>query len=234
MTITKEIERKLREYFDYQGVSYYTKEQIEEILKQLSITTTVRNLLIRKIIRSIYKNKIYQVINKSDSVLKLLDLIFQGKPNYYLGGIYIYQYYGFINQLPTAYQVLNTQISGKKSYGNFQFIFKKIKEEFFYGINSERLPSKERALLDYCYDFGFINTEKLLETKSFELDILLDLTIKYPIKSVARRIAYKISLSKQIPNDIMNKFSNLSTISLYEKKSRSGTIDKRWNIIINR
>jgi len=55
--------------------------------------------------------------------------------------------------------------------GALNVIFQKKSSRFFYGINSETyLPERERALLDYCYSYGYARFKEIFEDQKNGID----------------------------------------------------------------
>lgn len=125
--LTKSNENRFLEYCDFEEKAVLKKDQVLSILELLKINTTIRNLIRTGTIESIYKNQLYKIKNRNITIEKLLSLIFDPDDKYYLSGIAIYNNYGFINQLPSKYQVINTRISGEKKISGFNIIFSKKK-----------------------------------------------------------------------------------------------------------
>ena len=70
------------------------------------------------------------------------------------------------------------------------------------------------------------------EKDYFDLPTLTDFAIRYPVNNIARRVLYGINSVKRIGDDILAKVNTKSLITLTGKDTRTGTIDKRFNIII--
>ena len=232
----KQEENKFIQYCDYEGLVFLSKNKLQEILGLLNIDTSIQNLLRSNTIESVYKNKIYKVRNKNGTIEDLLPLIFDPGEKYYIGGIKLYNDYGFIEQLPSKYQIINTKISEEKNIAGFNIIFSKRKKEYFYGIDEKSCKlKKERAFLDLCYEFGyeiyFSNLKK--QKNNLDFDLLITYCQKYPLNKIQRRCLFGINQFIDVPGSIVSTIQTNAIITLTDKKSRRGPIDKKYRIIIN-
>ncbi|NQY74634.1 MAG: hypothetical protein HRT90_07710 [Candidatus Margulisbacteria bacterium] len=237
ISLTKDLQKKIRDYFDYEGKIYYSKQELIAAVAHLNISVSIRNLLRTRLIRSTYKDRIYQVLEGKSSITGLLTVLFDSKELFYLGGIYAFNTQGLINQLPVSYQVINTKITGQKKLGVFNVIFQRKSPKFFYGINSRTyLPELERTLLDYCYTFGYKRFKSAFDSQKGTVDFqkLADYAMKYPIQSIGRRVLYTLDEEGLVANNIQEKMTFKSLITLYNDRPRRGKIDRKWNLIINK
>jgi len=233
---SKNQEQDFRAYCAFEGLSFLTRNELSAILSTLGINATATNLMRNGVIEPVYKGKVYRVSDKSGTVTELLTRIFEGDEPVYLTGIYAYNAYGFIEQLPSRYQVANRKIQREKSIAGYGFIFSKVNDKYFYGIDRTAcLPVKERALIDFCHSFGY---ERFIEAltdqrAAVDLNTLIRFALQYPVNKVARRVLYGVDSLDRIDDDIRTQLDAKSLITLTERNSREGRIDTRFNIIIN-
>jgi len=233
---TKKQEQDFRAYCDYEGISYMTGDELNAIINALKINSTVTNLMRNGVLESVYKGRVYRVSGKGGAVIELLTRIFENDEPFYLAGIYVYNYYGFIEQLPSQYQVVNRKLHKEKSIAGYRFLFRKLNEKYFYGIDeTTRMPVKERALIDFCYSYGYERFMDVVTGKEASVDLaaLARFALRYPVNKVARRVLYGIDSIKTVGEDIRAQVDVKSLITLTERNSREGRIDSRFNIIIN-
>ncbi len=234
---TKKQEQNFRAYCDYEGISFLTGDELTTILNTLGINATATNLMRNGVIDSVYKGKVYRVSDKSGTITELLTRIFVDDEPFYLNGIYVYNAYGFIEQLPSRYQVANRKIQKEKSIAGYNIIFSKVNDQYFYGIDQTAcMPVKERALIDFCYSYGYERYIEVLtdQQASVDLSALARLALQYPVNKIARRVLYGIDTLERIMDEMRAQLDSRSLITLTERNSREGRIDTRFNIIINR
>ena len=236
MALTGKQKQDFSSYCTYEGISFVTGEELQAVLDILKIESPVQNLIRNNMVESVYKGKVYRVSGETSTIEKLLSRMFTKNEPFYLTGIYTYNAYDFIEQLPSRYQVANRKIQKDKTIAGYNIIFKKVNQSFFYGIDKKTYMSvKERALIDFCYSFGYDRFIEVLTVQKSNIDVssLIDLAVRYPVNKIARRVLYGIDSLYSIDNIILDQLDMKSLTTLTEKKSREGKIDKRFNIIIN-
>jgi len=99
---------------------------------------------------------------------------------------------GFSTQISNIFTIYNTQYSRKIHIVWVSFVFKKVKEEFLYGIKTHKEVSymdKERLFLEYVRDY--INYEDsffIPHLETLNTQKLKKYTKKYPVKKVIWKI----------------------------------------------
>jgi predicted transcriptional regulator of viral defense system len=129
-----------------------------------------------------------------------------------------------------------TKISNNRMYGTT-----KIKIQDSYVIVSD----KERTLLDLIYFPDPVGSLKKafeilkyqIKTKKINIKKIIKYTSKFPIVSIRKRIGFileqECSVEEEILKPLLKSIKGSSLITLYENKSRKGSIDKKWGIIKN-
>ncbi len=179
----------------------------------------------------------------------LIPPIFFPKKNYYIGYSTMYNYYGFTEQLFQTVYVLNTTKYMEKIICGLSYKFIKISENRFYGIEKitvkdeeVNISSKERTLVDLIYfnkPVGgvkkasnilkeFVNQNKCDTVK------LIKYAVKFPIIKTRKQIGLildETKIEKKLLIPLVKSVEKTSIIAF--GKSRKGTINKKWRVIIN-
>ena len=176
--------------------------------------------------------------------------LWMGDTPYYIGYFTMYNYWGFIDQIPRTIFVLNTEKSRKTLIQNICYQAVKIDQSKYYGVAKIKIDDevvcisdKERTLVDFVYNpLGSMrNFETALKDAIGDID--LDKFIRYlnmfPVFSVRKRAGFlleeigcknklldklKESAGKRMPLVLLNPFN----------KSRQGKVNKEWQVIVNR
>ena len=171
---------------------------------------------------------------------------------YYIGYFTMYNYWGFTEQVPRIIFILNTVKSRKIIIKNITYQAVKIDPSKYYGIQKIKIEDqevyisdKERTLVDFAFNpLGSLqNFEIALKNNIKEIDIekFIKYLKKFPVLSVLKRVGFlleeincerkylddlksRISISKQKTFVVLNPFN----------KSRKGTVNNEWQIIVNR
>jgi predicted transcriptional regulator of viral defense system len=234
--LTKQYEKRLIDYCRYEKIAFITKDELINVLKALGITTKIPNLLRAGTISTIMRNSVYHVIGINGSIQQLLRKIFYIEEPYFLYGIYVYNSYGFINQLPAWYQVANTRIKRNKILAGYNIQFKTPMDGYFFGIDSQTaMLDKERSLIDFCRSYGYSRYIDVLEKEAdqFEINKLIDYALKYPLNNIARRVLYGVNTITTLKPEVIDSVRTGSIIKLTDNPSRKGKIDRNFDIIIN-
>ena len=179
----------------------------------------------------------------------LIPPIFFPKKNYSIGYSTMYNYYGFTEQLFQTVYVLNTTKYMEKIICGLSYKFIKIPENRFYGIEKItvkdeeiNISSKERTLIDLIYfnkPVGgikeaskilkeFVNKDKCDTAK------LIEYAVRFPIIKTRKQIGLILDETKiggKALSPLVKSLEKTSIISF--GKSRRGTLNKKWRVIIN-
>lgn len=234
--ITREDIRRFNEYCQYEDITFITRSELVETMTLLGIGASVRAMLRSGTVSTVMRNTVYQVPGRTGTIQQLLAKIFSVEEPYYLYGIYAYNTYGFIDQLPSMYQVANKRIKRTRQLGGFTIQFKIPADGYFYGIDSDTMIiEKERAIIDFCYTYGYERYLSLLRKvlQAIDLNKLITYTLSYPLNNVARRVIYGLNSIEKVAPEIIDSVVTSSLITLTDSPSKRGPIDKTFNLIIN-
>jgi len=170
------------------------------------------------------------------------------KGNYYVGYGTMFNYYGFTDQLYQDMDILNTTLQRKKTIGGILFRLIKVAPKRLYGLekiqikNSEVVVSdKERTLVDMIYysspvgglKNAFAIIQETVKKKKVSREKFIRYTCTFPAASTRKRIGFILD-EMGVPGlgKLRNSINPDSLIPLYGK-SRKGTINKKWGVIID-
>lgn len=171
--------------------------------------------------------------------------------NYYVGYSTMYNYYGFTEQISQAMYILNTAVQRQKLVGNILFKLVRISPKRMYGIekiaiqNSEVVVSdRERTLVDLIYFpdpvGGFKRAFEVLksqvEEQKIDIKKLIRYAVLFPSVSTRKRIGFMLddcAVSDTALAPLQKTIAQTSLWQLYGSKSRKGTINNKWKVIID-
>ncbi len=173
------------------------------------------------------------------------------KGNYYVGYSNMYNFYGFTDQIFQTMYVLNTSLQRQRQICGIPFKLLKIPPSRMYGLDTIRIKNteiivsdKERTLVDLVYfpnpvgglNKAFAIIREQAESQKINLKKFIKYTMSFPVKSVQKRIGFildECSIDNKLLSPLQKKIQNTSLITLYGSKSRKGTIDNKWKVIID-
>lgn len=179
----------------------------------------------------------------------LIPPIFFPKDNYYIGYSTMFNYYSFTDQQFQTVYVLNTTLCRERNIAGSIFKFTKIPSERIYGVekitikNREvMVSSKERTLVDLIYfnkPVGGIKAakeilERFVREKKCDINKLVEYSVRFPSIKTRKLIGLILEgagVADAILKPLEKSVKNTSLISF--SKSRKGTLNKRWKVIIN-
>jgi predicted transcriptional regulator of viral defense system len=176
--------------------------------------------------------------------------LWMGDTPYYIGYFTMYNYWGFTEQIPHTFFVLNTAKSRKITIGNIPYQAVKIDPSKYYGVQKIKIEDqevcisdKERTLVDFAFNpLGSMrNFETALKENIREIDLpkfVLYLK-KFPVVSVLKRAGFlleEMGCENKYLNDLKTSIGKQKTFVVLNpfNKSRKGAVDKGWQIIVNR
>jgi predicted transcriptional regulator of viral defense system len=124
------------------------------------------------------------------NVLKIGNVFFSNC-KYYIGYSSAFNSYQLTEQVPVVTCYLNTKISAKKEINGQRFKFKKLKDEFFYGIKDVEVKGEivkvsdfERTIIDFVDKWNFKEArqrviEKIKDNKC-DINKLIEYSIRFP------------------------------------------------------
>jgi predicted transcriptional regulator of viral defense system len=251
----KELEIVAR--LSYEKTTVITKEQLERLFgKSVLVRQVIYQLKKKGILKPITKGVYYySPLEAGPAGVRinefLIPPILFPKGNYYVGYSNMYNYYGFTDQIFQTFYVLNTSRQKERMICGIPFKLIKISPKKIYGLENIKISGsqvivsdRERTLVDLIYFpnpvGGLKKAFEILETEgsSGKVDTrkLVKYAASFPVISTRKRIGYvmdKSGISEKILAPLQKSIENTSLIALYGSKSRKGTIDKKWKIIID-
>jgi len=171
--------------------------------------------------------------------------------NYYIGYSTLYNYYGFTDQIFQTMYVLNTSRQRKRIIGGVEFKLILVSPKRMYGFekikirDSEIIVSdRERTLVDLIYFpdpvGGLKQASEILgsqiKTRKVDVKKLVKYAFRFPSISTRKRIGYmleRIGISSVILKPLLKSVAKSSLWPFYGSKSRKGTINQKWKLIID-
>lgn len=172
--------------------------------------------------------------------------------SYQVTGLCAFHRYGFSEQVPNRITVYNTKFSGEKIIGQTGCDFIKVDSHRLGHTDSkitiDKTPvvysSQGRALFDAFYDWDRFGTmPRVFEWLSMKInddkviDDFIEATVRYGNISTTRRVGYmldRFGISKSRIKKISEiAKETVSFIPLDPSKSKEGSIDKNWGVIVN-
>jgi len=241
----------------YEKTTVITKERFEEffgesVLVRQIIYQLKKKGILKPITRGVYY---YSPLEAGPAGARinefLIPPILFPKSNYYVGYSNMYNYYGFTDQIFQTFYVLNTSRQRERAICGIPFKLIKISPKRMYGLENITISGsqiivsdRERTLIDLIYFpdpvSGLKKAFEILEQQacSGKTDIkkLINYAVSFPTVSIRKRIGYVLDRSG-IPEKVLapleKSVKNTSLITLYGSKSRKGTIDNKWKVIID-
>ena len=188
----KTIKEKLRIY----EKPFIESSFLQNLLEKFAPHYTIAQLCSRELIIPIKKGKIYLNTERDRKKVLLGTTIiaqyFQNNSYYAVWWIELYNRYGYTTQVANKITVYNRFVSWEKTIAQMQFIFKKERESFFYGVEkidaqwygTYNQLSRERALLQLLKDTKgqrefSEEIYDLIKNRIINLELLWDLAKKY-------------------------------------------------------
>ncbi|HYJ84548.1 MAG TPA: hypothetical protein VEW46_00660 [Pyrinomonadaceae bacterium] len=188
-----------------------------------------------------------------DEILALNTLMEDQDGRYQICGPNAFNRYGFDEQVPTRVYAYNNRLSRERTIGSVALTLIKVADDRLGSTEKVKTvegltavySSRERTLVDAVYDwsrfnslpraYGWIREE--LETKRVEPGELIKVTLRYGDKGTLRRMgallererikeALLANLDKAVP-------PSTSFIPWVPTKSKRGTFNRRWGVVMN-
>jgi predicted transcriptional regulator of viral defense system len=173
------------------------------------------------------------------------------KNNYYVGYSNMFNYYGFLDQIPQTMYILNTTLQRQKAIGKVVFKLLKVPPTRIYGVvrlsirgGDVMVSDRERTLVDLIYfpkpiggmKAAFEILKNQVKKRKMDVGKLIRYAVLFPGKSTRKRIGYileqsGVSTVKLKP--LMRSIEKSSLTTLYGSKSRKGPINKTWKVILD-
>lgn len=179
----------------------------------------------------------------------IIPSVYFPKGDYYIGYSTMFNYYNFTDQQFQKVYVLNTRLSKEKNITGIMFKFINVSQTQMYGIEKKLtrgvnvcMSSKEKTLVDLIYFNkpvgGFLSAGKIVERfvmkKKCDIKTLIDYTARFPNIKTRKYMGYTLDrcgISERLLKPLEKSIRDTSIVSM--SKSRKGTLNKKWRIIIN-
>ena len=195
-TISNNQRKTLQEKLILYNKPFIDRDFLQKILDKFAPNYEVKTLTSRGLLAPIIKGKLYRnkLYREYISEFAILWKYMENK-SYMIGWLFLYNQYGFSTQLANWTTVYNTDYIGKKEIAWARFIFRKVRESFFWGKVKKQSQgviyfrmTPERALIQMLIDSKWIvefRDDIYYQITSWKIDKqkVLNLTAKYVIPS---------------------------------------------------
>jgi predicted transcriptional regulator of viral defense system len=179
----------------------------------------------------------------------LIPPIFFPKGNYYIGYSTAYNYYSLTEQLFQTIYILNTYYSQQRLISGLTFKFVRISPKCLYGLEKINIrgtevliSSKERTLVDLIYfnkPVGGIQPaietlKKIVEENQCNIKKFVQYAAKFPNITTRKRIGVCLEgagITDVILKPLIKSVTKTAISSL--GRSRKGTLNKKWRVIVD-
>ena len=189
----------------------------------------------------------YQVWGENEFIIA--DALMEGR-DYYIGYNNMFNFYGFVQQVPQTIFILNTRYSKEKIIDSTKYKFIKIASKKLYGLTSLRIDgvkvkisNKERTLVDLVYYYKPIGSIKQAlrivseQAKFIDLNKFIRYVVRFPNLATRKRIGYLLEIKGIAGERLQPLLGSIrrsrSLAILYESRFRRGKINRKWGLIIN-
>jgi len=241
----------------YEKTTVITKEKLDRLFgKSVLVRQIIYQLKKKGILKPITKGVYYySPIEAGPAGIRinefLIPLILFPKGNYYVGYSNMYNYYGFTDQIFQTFYVLNTSRQRERIICGIPFKLVKISPKRLYGLENIKISdsqvivsSRERTLVDLIYfpdpagglKKAFEILKKDVSSGRSDIKKLIKYAVSFPAVSTRKRIGFvldRCGIPEKIIAPLRESVENTSLITLYGSKSRKGTIDNKWKVIID-
>jgi len=241
----------------YEKTTVITKEQLDKLFgKSVLVRQIIYQLKKKGILKPITKGVYYYSpleAGPSGAGINefLIPPILFPEGNYYVGYSNMYNYYGFTDQIFQTFYVLNTSRQRERTICGIPFKLVKISPKRMYGLENIKISGsdinvsdRERTLVDLIYFpapvGGLKKALEILQNQpsagKTDIKKLVKYALSFPTISIRKRIGFildKSGVSAKILEPLEKSVKYTSLITLYGSKSRKGTIDNKWKVIID-
>lgn len=250
-------ESEVMSRLSYEKVTVITNKQLEQLFGDSVLVRQViyqlkKKGILKPITRGVYY---YSPLEAGPLGIRINEFLIPPllfpKENYYVGYSNMYHFYGFTEQVYQTMYVLNTSLQRQREICGIPFKILKIPAARMYGLDRIRIndtevivSDKERTLVDLIYfpkpvgglRQAFDIIRRQTDSQKIDLKKFIQYTISFPVKSVQKRIGFVLDecrLDEKLLEPLQKKIKNTSLISVYGSKSRKGTINNKWKVIID-
>lgn len=189
-----------------------------------------------------------------DEALALNTLMAEHNGQYQICGPGAFNRYGFDEQVPTRVYVYNNRLSGNRMVGAVALSMIKVSddrlgatEEVATGGDGAKAiySSRVRSLVDAVRDWSWFDTlprafewiKNELESKRVAADELISMTLRFGNSGTTRRMGALLE-SQKVSKSLLLKLErglvqSKSLVSWVPNRSRRGSINKRWGVVLN-
>ncbi len=239
----------------YEKITVITKEQFDRLFGKSVLTRQIIYQLKKKgVLTPITKGVYYYSPLESGPAGRRINeylippLLFP-KGNYYVGYSTMFNYYGFTEQIFQTFYVLNSAVQKERVISGTAFKLLKVSPRRLYGTekisirNGQVIVSdRERTLVDLIYFpdavGGLKQAFEILKDQLAKTNLkkLIQYAVRFPSVSTRKKIGYaleKAGVSQSKLRPLLESVKKTSLITLYGSKSRKGSINNQWNVIID-
>lgn len=239
----------------YEKITVITKERFDRLFGKSVLTRQIIYQLKKKgILTPITKGVYYYSPLESGPAGRRINeylippLLFP-KGNYYVGYSTMFNYYGFTEQIFQTFYVLNTTVQKERVISGITFKLLRVSPDRLYGTENISIQNvqltvsdRERTLVDLFYFpdavGGLRPAFAILKNQMDKIDLkkFIEYAVRFPSVSTRKRIGWaleKAGVSRARLRPLLQSVKNTSLITLYGSKSRKGSIDNQWNVIID-
>jgi predicted transcriptional regulator of viral defense system len=241
----------------YEKATVVTNKQLEKLFGESVLVRQIIYQLKKKgILKTITKGVYYySPLEAGPAGIRINEFLIPPalfpKGNYYVGYSNMYNFYGFTDQIFQTMYILNTSLQRQRQICGIPFKLLKIPSNRMYGLDKIKIKdsevivsNKERTLIDLVYfpnpvgglKQAFDIVKEQTNSQKIDLKKFIKYTQSFPVKSVQKRIGFildKCCPDEKLLKQLQKKIQNTSLITLYGSKSRKGSIDKKWKVIID-
>ena len=241
----------------YEKITIITKEQFDRLFGK---TVLVRQIIyqlkkkgiLKPITRGVYYYSPLEAGPAGGQINEfLIPPILFPKGKYYVGYSNMYNYYGYTDQIFQTFYVLNTSRQRERIICGIPFKLVKISPKRMYGLENIEISGseivvsdRERTLVDLIYfpdpvgglKKAFEILEKEASSGKSDIKKLIKYTASFPTISTRKRKGFvldRCGTPGKILTPLEKSIRKTSLITLNGSKSRKGTIDKKWKVIID-
>lgn len=179
----------------------------------------------------------------------IIPSVYFPKGDYYIGYSTMFNYYNFTDQQFQKVFVVNTRLSKEKKIAGISYKFINVSEAQMYGIEKKLIKgigvyisSKEKTLVDLIYfnkpvggllPAGEI-VERFVVEKRCNVKMLINYAVRFPNIKTRKYMGYileKCGINGVMLRPLARSVQETSIVS--SSKSRRGTLNKKWRLIVN-
>ena len=175
--------------------------------------------------------------------------LWMGEIPYYIGYSSMYNYWGFTEQIPQKVTVLNTEKNRMRKIGKISFRAMKISSKKMYGIKKIKIDEeyvsisdKERSLVDFIFNpigsWGDVQEVVNEQIEKIDVKKFVRYLIRFPVIAVRKRAGLMLERAGVSLEELSRLKSSMGSENSYTPfnpfvKSRKGTVNQDWKVILN-